>query len=72
MGVQEGFAATTPEGAYEATKSGHQRNWSLRAQALTGGRGKGAILTMVSKVITELSLFPKKRSRGLGCRDVTP
>ncbi|KAG7702792.1 hypothetical protein KL950_005061 [Ogataea haglerorum] len=39
--VPKGEAATTPEGAYEIAKSLGTKDLVIKAQALTGGRGKG-------------------------------
>jgi succinyl-CoA synthetase beta subunit len=41
VGIPRGEAATTPEGAYEAAKKLGTSDLVLKAQALTGGRGKG-------------------------------
>lgn len=41
VGVPEGSAATTPEKAYEAAKALGTNELVVKAQALTGGRGKG-------------------------------
>lgn len=41
VGVPAGEAATTAEGAYEIAKNLGGKNLVLKAQALTGGRGKG-------------------------------
>lgn len=41
VGVPKGFAATTPEGAFDAAKKLGTDKLVLKAQALTGGRGKG-------------------------------
>ncbi|KAH3664246.1 hypothetical protein OGAPHI_004598 [Ogataea philodendri] len=41
VGVPRGDAATTPEGAYEIAKSLGTNELVIKAQALTGGRGKG-------------------------------
>lgn len=41
VGVPKGFAATTPEGAFEAAKKLGTNELVIKAQALTGGRGKG-------------------------------
>lgn len=41
VGVPKGFAATTPEGAYDAAKKLGTNELVIKAQALTGGRGKG-------------------------------
>ncbi|KAK6459952.1 succinate--CoA ligase beta chain [Scheffersomyces coipomensis] len=41
IGVPNGSAATTPEGAYEAAKALGTNELVIKAQALTGGRGKG-------------------------------
>lgn len=41
VGVPAGEAATTPEGAYDAAKDLGTDKLVIKAQALTGGRGKG-------------------------------
>lgn len=41
MGVPKGYAATTPEGAFDAAKKLGTDKLVIKAQALTGGRGKG-------------------------------
>lgn len=41
VGVPKGFAATTPEGAFDAAKKLGTNELVIKAQALTGGRGKG-------------------------------
>ncbi|KAK6204607.1 succinate--CoA ligase beta chain [Scheffersomyces amazonensis] len=41
IGVPNGTAATTAEGAYEAAKALGTNELVIKAQALTGGRGKG-------------------------------
>ncbi|EGV62357.1 succinate--CoA ligase beta chain [Yamadazyma tenuis] len=41
VGVPAGEAATTPEGAYQAAKNLGTNELVIKAQALTGGRGKG-------------------------------
>ncbi|KAK6456086.1 succinate--CoA ligase beta chain [Scheffersomyces xylosifermentans] len=41
VGVPRGIAATTAEGAYEAAKKLGTNELVIKAQALTGGRGKG-------------------------------
>ncbi len=41
VGVPNGDAATTPEGAYEIAKGLNTNDLVIKAQALTGGRGKG-------------------------------
>lgn len=41
VGVPRGSAATTAEGAYEAAKALGTSDLVIKAQALTGGRGKG-------------------------------
>lgn len=41
VGVPKGYAATTPEGAYEVAKKLGTSDLVIKAQALTGGRGKG-------------------------------
>lgn len=41
VGVPKGFAATTPDGAYEVAKTLGTSDLVIKAQALTGGRGKG-------------------------------
>lgn len=41
VGVPNGDAATTPEGAYEIAKNLNTEDLVIKAQALTGGRGKG-------------------------------
>ncbi|KAI5954446.1 LSC2 [Candida jiufengensis] len=39
--IPEGYPATTPEGAYDAAKKLGTNELVIKAQALTGGRGKG-------------------------------
>lgn len=41
VGVPNGDAATTPQGAYDIAKSLGTNDLVIKAQALTGGRGKG-------------------------------
>lgn len=41
VGVPEGYAATTAEGAFDAAKKLGTSDLVIKAQALTGGRGKG-------------------------------
>lgn len=41
IAVPRGAAATTPEGAYEVAKDLNIEDMVIKAQALTGGRGKG-------------------------------
>lgn len=41
VGVPRGYAATTPEGAYDVAKKLATSDLVIKAQALTGGRGKG-------------------------------
>lgn len=41
MGVPKGFAATTPENAFKVAKDLNTNELVIKAQALTGGRGKG-------------------------------
>lgn len=41
IGVPNGNAATTPEGAYDVAKALNTNELVIKAQALTGGRGKG-------------------------------
>lgn len=41
VGVPNGSAATTPQGAYDAAKALGTNELVIKAQALTGGRGKG-------------------------------
>lgn len=41
INVPKGDAATTPEDAYKIAKSLHSEGLVIKAQALTGGRGKG-------------------------------
>ncbi|KAM9918160.1 hypothetical protein OXX80_013046, partial [Metschnikowia pulcherrima] len=41
VGVPKGYAATTPEGAFDAAKKLGTSELVIKAQALTGGRGKG-------------------------------
>lgn len=41
VGVPKGYAATTPEGAFDIAKKLGTSDLVIKAQALTGGRGKG-------------------------------
>lgn len=41
VGVPKGYAATTPEGAFDVAKKLGTSDLVIKAQALTGGRGKG-------------------------------
>lgn len=41
VGVPKGYAATTPEGAFDIAKKLGTNDLVIKAQALTGGRGKG-------------------------------
>ena len=41
IGTPEGFPAFTPEEAFEAAKKLNTNKLVIKAQALTGGRGKG-------------------------------